>query len=73
MLISEFKIRMIKLGKRNVDLLEEVRKRGYPKLYQQQLSAYICRREFGPQAKAVLALIEDIITEWERQAKEERQ
>lgn len=62
------KIKLLELGKKQVDLLDEVRKRGYPKLDPSVLSRYINGREIAPQAKAVLALCEDILSEWEKSA-----
>lgn len=61
--------RLCALGKKNVDLLDEIRKRGFPNLYETQLSRYIGHRDNGPQAMAVRELIQDILKEWEEQNK----
>jgi len=61
---NKFAVSLAQLGKKQVDLLEEVHQRGYKTLSQQQLSAYICGRTFGPQADAVLKLCDMIIEEW---------
>lgn len=58
------KIRLLELNKKQVDLLEEIRKRGYSHLDPSVLSKYINGRAVTPQAKSVLALCEDILTEW---------
>lgn len=58
------KMKLLELNKKQVDLLNEIRKRGYPKLDPSILSKYINGRAVTPQAKAVLALCEEILTEW---------
>lgn len=58
------KIKLLELNKKQVDLLNEVRKRGYPKLDPSVLSKYINGRAITPQAKAVLALCKNILAEW---------
>lgn len=60
------KARLATIGKRQIDLLEELRKRGYPNLYATQLSTYINGYGCGPQAVAVKDLIFDILEEWEQ-------
>ena len=65
----DIKIELLKLGKRQVDLLEEIRKRGFVRLYPCQLSDYIGGRNVSPQAKTVLLLCEQIIDEWKKAAK----
>lgn len=52
------------LGKSQRQLLDELHMRGYPKLYQQQLSSYLNGVNRGPQSVAVLNLTRDIIDEW---------
>lgn len=64
------KIKLIELGKKQVDLLDEIRKRGYPGLADTQLSRYINSRERTAQAEAVLDICRQIIDDWEN--KEER-
>lgn len=44
-----FKVELAKLGKKQIDLLAEVRKRGYPNLYETQLSVYLSGRDRSPQ------------------------
>lgn len=58
------KIRLLELNRKQVDLLKEVRKRGYPKLDPSVLSKYINGRDVTPQSKAVLSLCETILAEW---------
>lgn len=52
------------LGKSQRQLLDELHMRGYPKLYQQQLSSYLNGVNRGPQSVAVLNLTRDIIDNW---------
>lgn len=59
--------RLYAIGKKQIDLLAEIQKRGYPNLYETQLSSYISGRNSGPQATAVRALVQEILTEWEEQ------
>lgn len=58
------KMKLLELNKKQVDLLNEIRKHGYPKLDPSILSKYINGRAVTPQSKAVLALCEEILTEW---------
>ncbi len=55
------------LGKKQVDLLYEVQKRGYKRLGQSQLSAYLRGTLNGPQAEAVKKLACIIIDEWKNE------
>ena len=57
------------LGKKQVDLLYELQKRGYKKLCQQQLSGYLRGVIHGPQADAVIKLSYIIIDEWRKEMK----
>ena len=61
------KARLAIMGNRQIDLLEELRKRGYPNLYATQLSSYINGHACGPQATAVKDLILDVLKEWEQE------
>lgn len=65
----EIKLRLLKLGKKQVDLLEEVRKRGYRNLYPTQLSQYILGKIQTAQAEAVLEICRQILVEWENERK----
>ena len=62
-----YKSRLAALGKRQVDLLAEVRKRGYKNLQPPQISNYLSGMYTGPQAQAVLKIIGDILDEWEKE------
>ena len=57
--------RLYVMGKKQIDLLAEIHKRGYPNLYEAQLSRYINGRDSGPQANAVRDLVQNILAEWE--------
>ena len=59
------KIELLKLGKKQIDLLDEVRKRGYPNLYETQLSLYLSGRDRSPQGKAVRKVCEEVILLWQ--------
>ena len=61
----EIKIRLLRLGKKMVDLQEELNARDFPKLSASQLSRYVHRREISPQGDRVLALSNIILKEWE--------
>lgn len=63
----DIKVELIKLGKKQVDLLEEIRKRGYPRLLPCQISGYINGLVLGPQADSVLELCREIIHEWKEE------
>lgn len=63
---SAVKIRLLQIGKKQVDLLTEIRKRGYPNLGDTQLSKYVNGRDITPQARAVKKIIEQILDEWEQ-------
>lgn len=60
------------LGKKQVDLLYEIQKRGYKGLHQSQLSAYLRGTVCGAQSEAVLKLVHTIIDEWKSRANSER-
>lgn len=62
------KVRLAMLGKKQVDVLSEVRKRGYSNLEVSQLNAYINERNTTPQAKAVMKIVDDVLDEWESKA-----
>ena len=54
------------LGKTQVELLAEVKKRGFVNLNPQQFSTYVNGHSNTPQAKAVMAVAYEVIEEWER-------
>lgn len=62
----DIKVRLLKLGKKQVDLLDILRKEGFPNLYDTQLSRYISGRDKSPQAVKVIEKCEEIISEWEK-------
>ena len=64
------KIRLLELNKRQVDLLHELRKRGCI-IQPSELSAFICGKLTTAKAETVLAMCEDILKEWEYNAKNE--
>ena len=60
------KVRLVQLNKKQIDVLEEVRKRGYPKLGFAAFNRYFNGREITPQGEAVMKLADKIISEWEK-------
>ena len=63
---KDIKVRLTQLGKKQVDLLEVIRKRGYPKLLSCTLSSYINGHVLGPQSEVVLTIAREILDEWEK-------
>lgn len=61
------KAKLFELGKKQVDLLEELRKRGYAKLQPPELSTFINKRTTTPKANEVLELCCEILSEWEKE------
>lgn len=59
------KEKLKELGKSQVDLSMEIRKRGYPELNTPTLCDYINDRRKGDRAKAVMEVAEQVICEWE--------
>lgn len=59
------KIRLIQLGKKQTDLLEELHKRGYRTVNAGCLSRAINNKSIEPLAQRVREMVEDILTEWE--------
>lgn len=64
---KDIKIKLLRIDKKQVDLLNEIRKRGYPTLSPQSLSSYISGYLVSPQADAVLKIARDILKEWENE------
>ena len=59
------KARLLNLGKKQVDLLEVIRKNGYANLQPPQLSSYINGSNTTPQAQAVLRIVYKTLEAWE--------
>ena len=64
---NPIKIRLAQLGKKQVDLLEELHKRGFKTVADTTLSKIINGRMESPQADAVKKVIAVILEEWERE------
>ena len=64
---NQVKVKLLELEKKQVDLLKELRKRGYPRLQQPQLSSYINGAVITPQSQAVMRIVDDILDEWENE------
>ena len=67
---KELKLRLVELDKRQTDIVRELQKRGFKSLDRATFSSYLSRTRTGPQADTVLALAEEIVTQWEKEAKE---
>ncbi len=67
---KELKLRLVELDKRQTDIVRELQKRGFKNLDRATFSSYLSRTRTGPQADTVLALAEEIVTQWEKEAKE---
>ena len=63
---NPIKIRLAQLDKKQVDLLEELQKRGFKTLADTTLSKIINGRMESPQADAVKGMIPVVLDEWER-------
>lgn len=64
------KIRLLQLGKKQVDLLAILQKNGYPKLGPETLSKIINRHLNTPLAYQVRENVDKILTEWENEKEE---
>lgn len=62
----DIKIRLLKLGKRQLDLLQELRKRGQ-QIQSSELSAFINGYIRTPKAGKILELCNEILTIWEKE------
>lgn len=71
-MVNEIKLRLMQLDKKQVDLLAELRRRGYTNMCQPTLSKYIRGHEVTPQARAVRELSYQILDEWESEEKSNR-
>ena len=67
MVVNEIKIRLLRLEKRQVDLLDAIRKRGFKNLQPSTLSQYISGTITGPQAETVIKIIYEILASWEEE------
>jgi len=63
---SQIKIKLIELNKKQQDLLPELRNRGF-KICGTELSAITTRVQTGPKAEKVLAAVEEILLNWEKE------
>lgn len=64
------KERLDAVGKKHIELLFEVRKRGFAKMSQPAFSAITTGATVTPQADAVLEVCSQILNEWEAQGKD---
>lgn len=62
-----FRARLGLVDKKQVELLAEVKKRGFSNLDPHLFSCYANGHSDTPQAKAVIAVANRILDEWERQ------
>ena len=59
------KIRLLNLGKKQVDLLKVIRSKGYSNLQPPRLSSYINGANTTPQAQAVMKIVYETLEQWE--------
>lgn len=59
------KIKLLELGKRQTDLLDELRRRGWKRLQQTELSTIVNGKLTTPKARSVLAMCDEILADWE--------
>lgn len=64
----ELKIELVKLGKRQIDLISELRERGY-KINPPDISAYLSGYIVTPKSQEVLKECENIIEGWKADEK----
>ena len=64
---NHVKVRLAELEKKQKDLLEVIRTKGYPRLQQPQLSSYINGAVITPQSQAVMRIVDEILDEWENE------
>lgn len=64
------KIRLLQLGKTQVDLVDYFMENGYPSMCPQTMSAIINMRLNTPQAYRVRHEIDRLLTKWENEQKE---
>ncbi|MEG2626081.1 MAG: hypothetical protein RR956_07400 [Christensenella sp.] len=65
----DIKMRLLKLDRRQVDLLDALRRRGYPRIEHSNLSMYINHGGQSKHCVNVLAECDKILSEWENQPK----
>ena len=63
---KEIKHRLLELGKKQVDLLGELRRRGHERVSPQELSCFISGVVQTPKSTAVLKSVLDILSDWEK-------
>lgn len=61
----EFKIRLLQLAKKQVDLLNELHKMGYKEVTAPRLSTAINRKDNEPKAELIRKLCDEILARWE--------
>ena len=59
------KIKLLELGKWQIDLLDELRRRGWKRLQQTELSAIVNGKLTTPKAQSVLSMCDEILADWE--------
>lgn len=61
----EIKMRLLQVGKKQVDLIHELRKRGYTGIEAPLVSSVISGRNSYPKGLEIREAIGDILSEWE--------
>lgn len=65
---EEIQVKLLKLGKKQMDLIPVLKERGW-KVHPSELSLFIKKRAATPKAESVLAMCDEIISEWETESK----
>ena len=75
MMTKEIKIKLLELGKRQLDLMWELNKRGFPNVTQTSISKVINRNRVWETAGGdrIRAAIEEILDEWEQEQSDKRE
>lgn len=61
------KLRLLQVGKKQIDLVDYLQKNGYPAMCPQTMSAIISGRLNTPQAYSVRREIDRLLTQWEKE------
>lgn len=65
------KMRLLKLGKKQVDILQELHKMGYKEVAPTTLSSAVNNLNHEPKQELIRKLCDEILTKWEKEQEEE--
>lgn len=69
-MVNEIKVRLVQLGKKQRDLLPELKKRGFGDLAESQLSLAVNFKDKFPQTIKIQSAIREILSNWEKETEE---